>query len=129
MRFSTSISCLLAYSASYALAFDSTNSTSEDPSPAQDVEPRQVTGVNLGLVQNPLQVPPVTTIFLPTSSGLSATWLPNIYTQTFPPVPEQWPSPVAGEIGYGTLTKGKRAAQITPPPTVLETGIAGRIRQ
>jgi hypothetical protein len=92
--------------------------------------PRQVTGVNLGAVQNPLQVPPITTVFLPTSSGLSVTWLPNIYTQTFPPIPEQWPSPEAGTIGLGTLTKNKRdVPQVTPPPSVEVTGIAGRIRQ
>jgi hypothetical protein len=28
---------------------------------------------------------------------------PVVYTQTFPAIPDQWPSPVAGSIGLGTI--------------------------
>jgi hypothetical protein len=31
----------------------------------------------------------------------TATWLPFTYTQTFVDVPDQWPSPGVGKIGYG----------------------------
>lgn len=80
-----------------------------------------------GAIQNPLQVPSITTVYAPTSYLDSYTWLPFPYTQTFAAVPDQWPSAGAGEIGYGTHTKNKRDdVEETPAPDAA--GIAGRVR-
>lgn len=43
----------------------------------------------------PTQVSPVTTIWV---DGIQ-----RVYTQTFPPFPDPWPSPMVGQIGLGTL--------------------------
>ena len=72
---------------------------------------------------NPSQVPSITTIFAPVSTGGVVTWLPFIYTQTFPAVPDQWPSPGAGSIGLGSHHKRDPV-----PVEARETGIAGRVR-
>ena len=79
-------------------------------------------------VQNPaaatvaVQYPSITTQWLETQIGSATTWVAVVYTQTFAEVPDQWPSAVAGTIGYGTLTKNKRDI------VARETGIAGRLR-
>lgn len=73
-------------------------------------------------------MPAETVVYLPTQLGTSNTWLPFSYTQTFPAVPDQLPSPGSGEIGYGTLTKNHKRDEPTAPAAVeaRETGIAGR---
>ncbi|DAA73140.1 TPA_exp: Uncharacterized protein A8136_5065 [Trichophyton benhamiae CBS 112371] len=52
----------------------------------------------------PTQVSPITTFWL---EGVQM-----VYTQTFPPFPDPWPSPMAGEIGLGTL-KGEIGKTVT----------------
>lgn len=57
--------------------------------------------------------------------GSTVTYKAFTVTQTFAAVPDQWPTPASGEIGYGTLSKtknNKRDAEPTAAP-----GIAGRI--
>ena len=82
-----------------------------------------------GAVSNPqaeqpgqvTQVSPVTTLTM-MSSGKNI----NVpYTQTFPRVPEQWPSPSSGEIGLGTIqgqigvvkTKRSEPMEVLAEPT------------
>ena len=64
------------------------------------------------------QVPPVTIYTIATQLGATGMITQLTYTQLFSPVPDQWPGPKSGVIGFGT-DKKKRA---------VETGIAGRIR-
>ncbi|RMZ77428.1 hypothetical protein DV738_g4416, partial [Chaetothyriales sp. CBS 135597] len=50
------------------------------------------------------QVPPVTTYYIQSFKGTSVIYATVAYTQTFPAVPDQWPSPSAGTIGLGTIS-------------------------
>lgn len=81
-----------------------------------------------------MQVSPVTVIWMPSQLGTTATYLPYTYSQAFSAVPDQLPSAVAGEIGYGTLkaaadaTPSKRDAEAEAEP-LPTAGIAGRIRR
>ncbi|EGD89048.1 hypothetical protein H112_03968 [Trichophyton rubrum D6] len=52
----------------------------------------------------PTQVSPITTFWL---DGVQ-----KVYTQTFPPFPDPWPSPMVGQIGLGTL-KGEIGKTVT----------------
>lgn len=76
--------------------------------------------------------PTITTDWRPTVlPNKQTTWYPDIYTQTFPKIPGQLPSPGVGSIGYGTLSKknGKRTAEPEAAGAGAEvTGIAGRYR-
>lgn len=63
------------------------------------------------------QYPSITTQWVETKLPNGAkTWVPVVYTQTFAPVPDQLPSPVAGAIGLGThatkLGVATRAAEV-----------------
>ncbi|KAI9698658.1 MAG: hypothetical protein M1836_003768 [Candelina mexicana] len=50
------------------------------------------------------QASPVTTIFEPTTINGVTTDVAVVYSQKFPSVPNQGPTPAAGSIGMGTLT-------------------------
>ncbi|GIZ46948.1 hypothetical protein CKM354_001005100 [Cercospora kikuchii] len=90
-----------------------------------DLEPRAI-------IQQPdaepaiSQAPSVTTIWMETTIGTSPTYVPVVFTQTFASVPDQWPAPKSGAIGYGTLHKDdKRAeAEATPAPTATAAAAA-----
>lgn len=80
------------------------------PTNPQAGQPNQIT-----------QVSPVTTLTM-MSKGKD---ISVVYTQTFPSVPEQWPSPSSGEIGLGTIqgqigvpkTKRSEPMQVLAEPT------------
>ncbi|PPJ50399.1 hypothetical protein CBER1_06973 [Cercospora berteroae] len=63
------------------------------------------------------QAPSVTTIWMATTIGTSPTYVPVVFTQTFASVPDQWPAPKSGAIGYGTLHEEEKRAETTPAPT------------
>lgn len=69
--------------------------------------------------------PVVTTQYLEVAIGSTVTYKEFIVTQTFAAVPDQWPEPGVGTIGYGTLTKTGKNKREEAEPTVA--GIAGRI--
>ncbi|QIW95680.1 hypothetical protein AMS68_001198 [Peltaster fructicola] len=92
---------------------------------AQELEPRQATVHNIAPVA-PTQAPTVTTNWLPTYINGVTTYVPVVYTQTFPSEYMPYPAPLSGQIGLGTLTKEKRDA--APQPTGNDHGLAGRIR-
>ncbi|KAL1969713.1 hypothetical protein VTN77DRAFT_8266 [Rasamsonia byssochlamydoides] len=74
--------------------------------PQDDLKPREVVQ-NPGAVQatSPTQMNPTTTFWEPTMlKDGSVVWAPVTYVQTFPAVPDQWPSPSSGSIGLGTLS-------------------------
>lgn len=78
---------------------------------------------NAAASPEPSQAPIATTNWVETSlAGGAVTYVPEAYTQLFSPVPDQWPSPGVGTIGYGTLKQNKRDVE------AVQTGIAGRIR-
>lgn len=84
---------------------------------------RQATDYLQQATQAATQAGAVTTFFMNKAVGATVTYAPWVYTQTFADVPDQLPSPIAGNIGLGNLVKqgnGKRDAQPT-------AGIAGRI--
>ncbi|CAK1362452.1 uncharacterized protein RHO25_004044 [Cercospora beticola] len=98
-------------------------SRAEDPN-TNDFEPRAI-------IQQPAaepaisQAPSITTIWMETTIGTSPTYVPVVFTQTFASVPDQWPAPKSGAIGYGTLHKeDKRAeAEATPAPTATRQAV------
>ncbi|KAK4554344.1 hypothetical protein LTR86_008552 [Recurvomyces mirabilis] len=118
MKFTT-LPCILAV-ASYAVA-----DAIAEPElvQAQHLENRQGAAVVApAATQAAVQYPSITTQWIESTIGSSATYVQVIYTQQFSAVPDQLPTAVPGAIGLGTLTKhGKRDMPI-------ETGIAGRIR-
>jgi hypothetical protein len=69
------------------------------------------------------QQSPITTYYVNNAAGAQ---VPVVYTQTFAPIPDQWPSPVAGTIGMGTIqgeigvVKTKRS-EPTQAPEVVKT--------
>jgi len=69
---------------------------------------------------------PVTIYAINVQVGATAVQSEFTYTQLFSPVPDQWPSARAGQIGYGSLQKQKR--NVPAQAQAQETGIAGRIR-
>lgn len=86
------------------------------------------TAINNAATLNALQYPSITTHWAQTTlADGQVTYAPVVYTQTFAAVPDQWASPIAGAIGYGTLSKSKR--DIAPEPTSNTHGIAGRIHR
>ena len=80
---------------------------------------RQNLQVNPNAQLDPGQAPPVTIYTAINPAGAAVV---ETFTQLFSPVPDQWPSPQPGTIGYGTLHHKKREAES------IETGIAGRIK-
>ncbi|KIW40102.1 uncharacterized protein PV06_07333 [Exophiala oligosperma] len=74
-----------------------------DPNMIPDLK-RQVTGQGPAVAATALsQISPITTYYANSMVDGSAVQVPVVYTQTFAPVPDQWPSPTAGEIGLGTI--------------------------
>jgi Killer toxin-resistance protein 1 len=68
------------------------------------MEEREIVA-NPGVPQVPTQVNPTTTLWEPTSlAGGKVVMVPTVFIQTFAAVPDQWPLPVSGAIGLGTLT-------------------------
>ncbi|EXJ55633.1 hypothetical protein A1O7_08562 [Cladophialophora yegresii CBS 114405] len=69
------------------------------------------------------QISPITTYYINSEVAPgSFAQVPVVYTQTFPPVPDQWPSPVPGTIGLGTIQgqigqvrSSKRAVAMAEP--------------
>lgn len=60
------------------------------------------------------QAPAVTTLWMQSQvNPSSVTYVEVIYTQSLAEVPDQYPSPGLGSIGYGTLRKEKRDAAPT----------------
>ncbi|CZT18948.1 uncharacterized protein RCC_04793 [Ramularia collo-cygni] len=74
----------------------------------QNLQPRQAKDIVLDATAAPTQAPAVTTIYMQVSVGTTVTYAPIVVTQTFAKVPDQWPSPASGAIGYGTLTQNHR---------------------
>jgi hypothetical protein len=57
--------------------------------------------------------------------GTAVTYVPVVYTQTFAPVLDQYPTPAAGVIGYGDLRrKEERDADAA---AAAPTGLVGRM--
>lgn len=77
--------------------------------------------IDVTATQAATQVGSITTVWLPSSVGSTNSYVEVIYTQTFAAVPDQWPSPIAGSIGLGTLAKRQAAAETGKP-------IAGRFK-
>jgi hypothetical protein len=74
------------------------------PEPTANLELREVVqGAATTLAAE--QYPTITTDWVQTSlPGGGFTYVPLIYTQTFPSVYESFPSPASGEIGLGTIS-------------------------
>src|SRR5947207_1380740 len=74
------------------------------PEPTANLELREIVqGAATSLA--PLQYPTLTTDWVQTSlPGGGFTYVPLVYTQTFPTVYESFPSPASGEIGLGTIS-------------------------
>jgi hypothetical protein len=75
------------------------------------------------------QISPVTTYFVNSEVAPgSFAQVPVVYTQTFPPVPDQWPAAGAGTIGLGTIAgtvgvvKSKREEPTQAPVVVKGIG-------
>ncbi|KAK5118910.1 hypothetical protein LTR62_000121 [Meristemomyces frigidus] len=126
MKFTT-LPCLLAavYAASNVLAEANAEPELVQAAAEQQLEPRQgaiVVNPAAGATA-PVQYPSITTQWLESTILSTTTWISVVYTQQFSAVPDQLPTALPGQIGYGTLTKhGKRDT------VAQETGIAGRIR-
>lgn len=72
------------------------------PSDAAELKKRQ--GVSAAVPPVVTQVSPITTYQIDLVRNGVATRLNVVYTQTFNPIPDQWPSPTeAGTIGLGTI--------------------------
>lgn len=87
--------------------------------------PRQAKDYNQDATAAAAQAPAVTTIYMQASVGNTVTYKPFTVTQTFAKVPDQWPTPASGVIGYGTLTKRDEKEKREAEPTG-GAGIAGR---
>ncbi|RVX75144.1 hypothetical protein B0A52_01421 [Exophiala mesophila] len=71
--------------------------------PDSDLRKRQ--GVQQAVPPVFSQVSPITTYQIDFARSGSVTQLTVVYTQTFNPIPDQWPSPtLTGSIGMGTIT-------------------------
>lgn len=80
----------------------------------QDVEPREVVN-NPGVVLAPTQADPTTTLWIPTKlANGEVVNVPTVFVQTFAAVPEQWPLPMTGAIGLGTLSSQAGPPSSTP---------------
>ncbi|KIX04467.1 uncharacterized protein Z518_05335 [Rhinocladiella mackenziei CBS 650.93] len=65
---------------------------------------RQVTGQGAAAAATEIsQISPITTYMVNEYQDGTPVQVPVVYTQTFAPVPDQWPSATAGEIGLGTI--------------------------
>jgi hypothetical protein len=64
-----------------------------------ELHKRQGAPVTAAPVAQAGQVSPVTTYM----ENIKGVQQPVVYTQTFPAIPDQWPSPAAGSIGLGTI--------------------------
>ncbi|KAK5224685.1 hypothetical protein LTR99_004614 [Exophiala xenobiotica] len=74
-----------------------------DPNIIPDLK-RQVTGQGTGVALTAIgQISPITTYYANSMVDGTGVQVPVVYTQTFVPVPDQWPSPTAGAIGLGTI--------------------------
>lgn len=77
--------------------------TVADGEPDSDLRKRQ--GVQQAVPPVFSQVSPITTYQIDLARSGAVTQLIVVYTQTFNPIPDQWPSPsLAGSIGLGTIT-------------------------
>lgn len=61
------------------------------------------------------QYPTLTTEWVETTIGGTPTWVPLVYTQTFPSTYEVWPTAAAGSIGLGTISGSAGAVRTTEP--------------
>ncbi|EME85749.1 uncharacterized protein MYCFIDRAFT_82518 [Pseudocercospora fijiensis CIRAD86] len=88
------------------------------------LEIRQNRVYNQDAVTATSEAPVVTTFWQASQVGTSVTYIQVIVTQTFAEVPDQWPSPGVGSIGYGTLVKTRKNKREAEPtggtPVVLE---------
>lgn len=76
--------------------------TVADAEPDSDLRKRQ--GVQQAVPPVFSQVSPITTYQIDLARSGSVTQLIVVYTQTFNPIPDQWPSPsLTGSIGLGTI--------------------------
>lgn len=77
-----------------------------DANAVPELKKRQVTGQGAPAAATEItQVSPITTYFVNSEVAPgSFAQVPVVYTQTFPPIPDQWSSAVPGTIGLGTLT-------------------------
>ncbi|KAK5060126.1 hypothetical protein LTR84_010010 [Exophiala bonariae] len=74
------------------------------PVPSDPAELKKRQGVNAAIPPVVTQVSPITTYQIDGVVNGVATRLNVVYTQTFNPIPDQWPSPTeAGTIGLGTI--------------------------
>ncbi|OCT44863.1 hypothetical protein CLCR_06311 [Cladophialophora carrionii] len=78
------------------------------------------------------QISPITTYYINSEVAPgSFAQVPVVYTQTFAPVPDQWPSPVPGTIGLGTIqgtvgeVRSKRAVVLAEPTQAPFAGDRG----
>ena len=61
------------------------------------------------------QYPTLTTDWVETTIGGAQTWVPLVYTQTFPSTYEVWPTAATGSIGLGTISGTVGAVRTTEP--------------
>jgi Killer toxin-resistance protein 1 len=109
-------------------------STTLTPTQIHDlIKPRQglaITAPAATLPANPLQMSPITIyqMYSYPPAGGAPLMIDIPYTQTFPDVPEQWPTAVPGVIGMGTI-KGEIGVVKTKRfvPVVLEEGRTGMV--
>ncbi|OAP57434.1 hypothetical protein AYL99_08172 [Fonsecaea erecta] len=76
-----------------------------DANAVPELKVRQVTGQGAAAAPTAInQVSPITTYYVNSMIAPGdVTQVPVVYTQTFPPIPDQWPSAAAGTIGLGTI--------------------------
>ncbi|OAL23734.1 hypothetical protein AYO20_10939 [Fonsecaea nubica] len=76
-----------------------------DANAVPELKVRQVTGQGAAAAPTFSQISPITTYYIEKEVAPGDfTQVPVVYTQTFVPIPDQWPSPVAGTIGLGTIS-------------------------
>lgn len=88
-----------------ALQLDLSESTALSPTASlENLELREIVQ-SAAATQAATQYPTLSTDWVETSlAGGGVTWVPVIYTQTFPSVYEAWPTAASGEIGLGTIS-------------------------
>jgi predicted RNA-binding protein YlxR (DUF448 family) len=98
-----------------------------DPNMVPELKARQVTGQGAAVAATAItQVPPVTTYTI----NVFKNGVPQLasipYTQTFVPIPDQWPGPTVGTIGLGTI-QGAVGVVKTKRSLPTQAPIRGRI--
>lgn len=93
------------------------------PEPTANLELREIVqGATTTLAAE--QYPTLTTDWVQTSlPGGGFTYVPLVYTQTFPSVYESFPSPASGEIGLGTISGTVGVVKTSTPKW---SGVGGR---